>query len=82
MTEKSIAIVPPTYYVHVRRISQGFYPKFKVFDTLLKVPLHLGLATLTVVNGSRAVGGSSCGWKEQLGQTNLYRSLHLWVILP
>ena len=24
----------------------------------------------TVVNGSRAVGGSSCGWKEQSGQTN------------
>ena len=36
----------------------------------------------TVVNGSRAVGGSSCGWKEQLGQTNLHRGLHLWVMLP
>ena len=32
LTEKlSIAIFPSTYHVHVRRISQGFYPKFKVF---------------------------------------------------
>ena len=26
-----------------------------------------------MVNGSRAVSGSSCGWKQQLGQTNLHQ---------
>ena len=35
-----------------------------------------------MVNGSRAVGGNSCCWKQQLEQTNLHKSLHLWVILP
>ena len=48
--------------------------------THLTFDLNLGKKH-TVVNGCRAVGGSSCGWKQQLEQTNLHRSLHPWVIL-